>query len=191
MLRKLATAPARSLSRLLLRTVRLDDPWRRVACPVPLHRYGTGARHDFAWYLEGQSRVEVGSIREICRWLRACEYVRDGDLFYEADYWQHPCAFEQLRQGDCEDFALWAWRKLIRLGHTAEFVAGFSRTGAVERGHAWVHFEADGTWYLLDEIPRSDRGKIDRRSVRGLCEARQPINLAAMLRRADHEDAGE
>jgi acyl-CoA synthetase (AMP-forming)/AMP-acid ligase II len=44
-------------------------------------------------------------------------------------------------------------------------------------------------WYLLDEIPRSDRGKIDRRSVKRICEAQQPINLAATLHRANHEDA--
>jgi oxalate---CoA ligase len=46
-------------------------------------------------------------------------------------------------------------------------------------------------WYLLDEIPRSDRGKIDRRSVARICEARQPMNLSALIRRPDGKDAGK
>ena len=42
-------------------------------------------------------------------WLLGCVYARDRDLFRNPDYWQHPCNFEGLRKGDCEDFALWAW----------------------------------------------------------------------------------
>jgi predicted transglutaminase-like cysteine proteinase len=34
---------------------------------------------------------------------------------------EHPGAFERRRRGDCEDFALWAWRKLAEVGVDAEF----------------------------------------------------------------------
>ncbi len=69
------------------------------------------------------------------------------------DYWQHPCAFEQRRVGDCEDFALWAWRKLVCLGYNAEFVAGFSvdADGAL-RGHTWILLRPGGNIYLFDPV---------------------------------------
>lgn len=143
--------PMRTLYRLLLRTVSVDDPWARYEHDVPLHLYGAGARRDFAWYFEGESAVAVATVDEVCAWLQACEYTRDPDLFFESDFWQHPCTFEQLRKGDCEDYALWAWRKLVELGHDAEFVVGRSlQPGGKRRGHAWVHFIRDGELYLLD-----------------------------------------
>jgi acyl-coenzyme A synthetase/AMP-(fatty) acid ligase len=39
-------------------------------------------------------------------------------------------------------------------------------------------------WYLVDEIPRTSRGKINRETVRATCELGEPVNLAALLRRA-------
>jgi len=69
--------------------------------------------------LRGQSTVCVNDIAAICEWLADCEYVRDP--VHERDFWQHPKTFEQLRKGDCEDHALWAWRKLTELGIPAEF----------------------------------------------------------------------
>lgn len=145
----------RPLYRLLLHTIPLDDPWRRYPHPVPLHRFGQGARHDFGWYFEGESQVEVGSLAEIQTWLLGCRYRRDGDLFHEADFWQHPRTFERLRQGDCEDFALWAWRKLVRLGFEAEFVAGHRRhrRGPAEP-HAWVLFRREGQLHVFEAVAR-------------------------------------
>lgn len=151
MLRKIATVPVHTFFRFLLRTVPLDDPWARFPHDVPLHRYGTGARRDFAWYFEGDSSVEVTGVEEVCDWLRGCAYIRDPELFYEVDFWQHPCTFEHLRKGDCEDFALWAWRKLVELGYEAEFVAGRSvQTGRKRRGHAWVQFHHEDEQFVLD-----------------------------------------
>ena len=68
--------------------------------------------------------VPVQSIDDIVAWLQSCEYVTDLDLFHERDFWQHPGTFERLRRGDCEDFALWAWRKLAEVGIDAEFCVG-------------------------------------------------------------------
>ena len=125
---------------------------------MPLGRYGLGARRDFAWYFEGQSTVEVETIEDMQEWLLGCAYASDPDLFQEADFWQHPCTFEQLRKGDCEDFSLWAWRKLVRLGYDAEFVAGCCmQPGCAEadHGHTWIIFQKNDTTYLFDPIMRA------------------------------------
>ncbi len=128
--------------RLALRLIPVGDPWRRFARRVPLSLYGTGSQRDFGWYLEGESRVAVASVEEIQDWLLGCEYADDRELFHEHDFWQHPRTFEHLRRGDCEDHALWAWRKLVELGLDAELVSGrrLSTSGANEpaSGHVWV-----------------------------------------------------
>ncbi len=158
MFRILVTYLSKPLARLLLRTVPLENPWQRFVSPVPLGLYGLGARRDFCWYFEGESAVEVQSIEDVQEWLLDCAYVSDPDLFQEADFWQHPCTFEQLRKGDCEDFALWAWRKLVRLGYDAEFVAGrYVQPGCAEtdHGHTWIVFQKNGTSYLFDPIIRA------------------------------------
>ena len=107
--------PLRPLWRLFLRVVPVADPWERLNYRVPAKRYGPGSIHDFAWYFEGASGVATSSVEDIQEWLLGCEYVSDPDLFRVADYWQHPRTFEQIRRGDCEDHAIWAWRKLIEL----------------------------------------------------------------------------
>lgn len=129
----------RPVRQLLLKTARIDDPWTRYPQAVPLARYGLGAKHAFSWYFEGESRVPVKSIEEVQHWLLGCKYVRDPDIFEVRDYWQHPLTFEYLRMGDCEDFSLWAWRKLVRLGYEAEFVAGRCVQSAFKSvGHTWL-----------------------------------------------------
>lgn len=133
------------------RRTALQDPWHRMACTVPLGAYGKGARRGFRWYFRGTSRVPVESVDGVIEWLMACTYVRDEQLFFEADYWQHPCTFEQLRKGDCEDFSLWAWRKLAELGESVEFVAGRCRRAVPPNdGHTWVHLRRDATIFVLD-----------------------------------------
>ena len=145
----------RFITRLLLRTAALDDPWARFAHAVPLHRYGLGARRDFRWYFEGESTIPVTSLAEVQDWLLGCAYVRDPDLFQTADFWQHPLTFEQLRRGDCEDFTLWAWRKLVRLGYDAEFVAGHAaQPGACPGGHTWILLRDGGEPRLFDPVLR-------------------------------------
>ena len=140
-------------SRLLLRTVSLDDPWQRFPVNVPLALYGKGAQRDFSWYFEGESRVPVATVDEMLDWLRGCAYVRDTELFHDADFWQHPLTFEQLLRGDCEDFALWTWRKLVEMGHDAEFVAGrCAGHGRHGPGHAWVLLRESGGVSLLDPV---------------------------------------
>ena len=91
---------------------------------VPATAFGPGSHQPFARYFDGESSVGVTSIDDIVDWLGRCEYVSDAEQFHEQDVWQEPCAFERRRRGDCEDFALWAWRKLAEIGVDAEFFVG-------------------------------------------------------------------
>jgi hypothetical protein len=151
----------RLLRRLLLLTGRLlplDSPWERILVPVPAGAFGPGSRRQFAQYLEGQSAVSVRTIDDIVNWLLGCEYATDVAQFSEQDVWQHPNSFEQTRRGDCEDFALWAWRKLIEIGVDAEFCVGRAIWGGEpenNRQHAWVVYRADGIAFLFEPAAKS------------------------------------
>lgn len=146
----------RLLSALIRRAWRVgppDSPWERVPMRVSTTAFGPGSRRDFAQYFEGESHVPVASIDDIVEWLTRCQYVTDIDLFHEQDVWQHPAAFEQLRCGDCEDFALWAWRKLAEVGVEAEFYVGrviVNDEPDVDRQHAWVVYRVRGTDFLFE-----------------------------------------
>lgn len=142
---------------LLLKTLSEPDPWRRYRAAVPAMRFGTGAHRDFAWYFERESSVQVVSIACLRDWLLGCEYVRDHELFRKPDVWQHPSDFERLRKGDCEDFALWVWRKLTELGYEAELVAGryaHPELHGCVSGHAWVVFRNESEPYVFDPVIR-------------------------------------
>jgi hypothetical protein len=128
------------------------QPWEQLRHNIQPQQFGAGSHHDFRWYFEGSSIVPVENVDAMCEWLAECEYVRDPDLFHERDYWQHPNTFEQLRKGDCEDRALWAWRKLTELGIPAEFYVGRWRTvpNGVPGFHAWVVCQVQGVEYLFE-----------------------------------------
>jgi hypothetical protein len=141
------------LYRFLIVRMTWDDAWELIpGWFMTPQRFGSGSRHDFRWYLSGDSRVEVEDIDGICEWLSACEYASDSALFNERDFWQHPVTFEQLRRGDCEDHALWAWRKLIEIGIEAELYVGewFNDLVRPVSNHAWVCYAVDGSRFLLE-----------------------------------------
>lgn len=124
---------------------------------VPPAAFGPGSRWQFSRYFEGRSGVAVASIDDIVAWLATCEYASDIDQFHEADVWQEPCAFEQRQRGDCEDFALWTWRKLIEIGLEAEFFVGRVVCGgwpAIERQHAWVVYRQGHDVCLFEPAAR-------------------------------------
>jgi|SRR5882724_2400281 len=90
-------------------------------------------------------------LKELRNFLFGCRYVSDEEQFGLLDYWNPPDDFEKRRQGDCDDFALWAWRQLIGMGYRdARFVAG--RSGRYDAGHAWVQYSDHGRSYLLDPL---------------------------------------
>jgi hypothetical protein len=144
---------------LAVRIARRSDPWERYGRDAPLHLYGAGSKRDFAWYFEGESAVQACSLEEVQDWLLGCEYVADRELFQERDVWQHPRTFEQLRRGDCEDHALWAWRKLVELGVDAELVCGqqYSRDDApgTSTGHVWVMVRQGDQLLVFDTVAKS------------------------------------
>lgn len=151
-----------------VRHISSDDPWEKLPVAPALGQYGPGARLDFAEYLVGESVVKVHSIEEIQEWLRGCEYQSDESLFNERDFWQHPSTFERLRAGDCEDFAIWAWRKLLELGIDANLVAGYSvKNGELDGRHAWVTFTRGGEQYVYEPSWRNVE-----RAIRPLSKAR-------------------
>jgi hypothetical protein len=140
----------------VLPAIPVEDPWERLALRPAARAFGRGSTHDFGWYLEGESQVEAPSIDAVCEWLLGCEYVGDPELFHEPDFWQHPRTFERLRQGDCEDHALWAWRKLLELGVDAELFCG--RWNVEERdagSHAWVVFRDESGEFVLEATART------------------------------------
>jgi Bacterial transglutaminase-like cysteine proteinase BTLCP len=139
------------------------DAWHSLPHDVPLALYGPGnLADDFSFYLQGPSSVSIRSIRELCYWLRKCEYHCDSVLFGRSDYWQHPRGFETLRRGDCEDHALWAWRKLIELGHKAELVVGEFRQGEPTDNdmHVWVVYQENGGRFLFETAEKSRKKMI-------------------------------
>jgi hypothetical protein len=160
-----------AVARLIERFGSFESPWRRVTMRVPAGAFGPGSQHQFTHYFEGPSTVRVSNIEDIVEWLRSCEYVRDIEQFAVRDRWQHPETFERLRRGDCEDFALWTWRKLVEIGVEAEFFVGRVRgeddDGPGERHHAWVVYRENGSEFLFEPAARS----IDR-MIRPLAAAR-------------------
>lgn len=158
----------RPLFRFFLRVVPSDDPWERLLVTPPLHEYGSGARLDFARYLTGKSIVTVNSLEEIQEWLRGCQYQNDETLFNERDFWQHPNTFERQRAGDCEDFGIWAWRKLIELDVDADLVAGYClNDGELAGRHVWIVYRKEGAEYVFEPTRRTAE-----RAVRPLREVR-------------------
>jgi hypothetical protein len=100
----------------------------------------------------------VLSVDEIMGWLKGCEYVRDIVERGIVEHWQLPLEFERTRRGDCEDHALWAWRKCIDLCVPARFAIGRGPGGG---GHAWVQVYARENLILeTTEKRRNESGLI-------------------------------
>jgi len=149
---------AASIRHLAVRFTRQESAWERLTMPVPASAFGPGSQRPFAAYFEGPSDVRVKSIDEIVAWLQTCEYVSDLELFHKPDVWLHPGTFETLRRGDCEDFALWAWRKLAEIGIDAEFCVGRvlgDGRAQTNRQHAWVVYRVSETAYLFEPAART------------------------------------
>lgn len=156
MIRRVLRFCVNPLFRLLVRVVSVGDPWERLDIVAPLGQYGSGARLDFSEYLEGERLVAVSSLDDICTWLLGCSYLSDEVLFHEPDFWQHPSTFERVRAGDCEDFAIWSWRKLPELGFDADLVAGYClRDGALAGRHVWVLFKQSEVENLFEPVARA------------------------------------
>jgi hypothetical protein len=125
----------------ILPSLVVEDAWAPTTSLVPLTAIAPGATRPFRWFLEGETAVHPRSVEEVCDWLAGLSYAHDEALFHDPDFWQHPKTLEHLRKGDCEDLALWAWRKLLELGVDAEFFIGHPLYNPDWRSrHAWVVF---------------------------------------------------
>lgn len=143
--------PLMQLLEMLVYHYQLPLTYEKKISTVHHTEFGAGSRRPFTHYLSGESQVMVQSIEDICHWLQQCEYVRDIELFDQRDVWQHPGEFEALQKGDCEDHALWAWRKLKELNIPAEFVVGRAQWSETSNGaHAWIAYQENGREYILE-----------------------------------------
>ena len=99
-------------------------------------------------FLSQPLKVVCQDLDEIRAFLATCRFVSDRAQFGLEDYWMAPDRFEQTRQGDCEDFALWTWRQFVGLGYSARFVAG--KDGNQGNSHAWVTFRDRDKAFLVE-----------------------------------------
>jgi hypothetical protein len=127
-----------------------DDPWERWEKDVPSRLLSPDAKDDFTWYLSGPSEVPIQSIDEVCAWLATCEYASDEAVHGVAEHWAHPSDFERLRRGDCDDHAIWAWRKLLELGLGPELFVGRKHTHDGWEPHVWVQLKYGNDLWVLD-----------------------------------------
>jgi hypothetical protein len=114
-------------------------------------------------YLSQPLSVECRNLEDLRSFLRKCRYVSDEEQFGLPDFWMPPEEFEKSRKGDCEDFALYAWRQVLSLGYSARFVGG--KHGRYGEGHAWVTFKEDGKTFLLEPQARSNGPRLPRLST--------------------------
>lgn len=101
-------------------------------------------------FLTHPLKFTCSDFRDMRSFLSGCRYVSDSEQFGVRDYWQPPEEFEETKQGDCDDFALWTWRQLLQMNYQARFVVG--RAGRYGSGHAWVTFERDGKAFLCEPL---------------------------------------
>ena len=140
----------RPLYRRLIRAIPVADPWEELSVSLALHHYADGLRDDFPVYLRGPTNVQVSSVDDIKEWLLGCSYKSDREQFGR-EYWPHLLEFEERRVGDCDDYAIWAWRKLVDLGLDARLVVG--KCLPIEDpliGHVWVVYRDTDRFYLFD-----------------------------------------
>lgn len=127
-----------------------DIAGRKVFRPDSRHHSGFRATFPIGRFLAQPLTHRCSNFVELRRFLSSCNYVSDQEQFGEKDYWQPPEQFEQTKKGDCEDYALWAWRQLLQMNYRARFVMGAA--GRYGEGHAWVTFEKDGKAFLLEPL---------------------------------------
>lgn len=138
---------------------------------IHYRQFGLGSLKPFHWYFTGRSQVPITSIEEICNWLGQCDYVQDNLQFSKKDHWQHPTEeLEQTRKGDCEDLALWAWRKLAELNVPAELVVGKHPPDDHQAtSHAWVVYRSGREQFLLEPTAKTTPMIIPLQSTNRYC----------------------
>ena len=128
------------------------DQGRPAFRPDQVHRHRFPCTFPIGRYVTQPLTVKCQSLEDLRKFLRTCRGVTDKEQFGKADYWMPPEDFEKSRKGDCDDFAMYAWRQLLEMGYKARFTAG--RVGDSPLRHAWVTFEEEGKHFLLEPQAR-------------------------------------
>jgi hypothetical protein len=127
-----------------------DISGRKVFRPDSRRHSGFRPTFPIGRFLTQPLKHSCPDLLELRNFLTHCKYISDEEQFGERDYWQAPEQFEESKKGDCEDFALWAWRQLLQMGYEARFVVG--RASRYGDGHAWVTFQKDNKFFLLESL---------------------------------------
>ena len=150
------TDPLLSLLPDLCQQYELPYKHERTQAEVPYRLVAKGSKRPFPDYFSGTSTVNITTTDDLINWLFTCKYGRDHEHYGHSDHWQLPVAFEQSKLGDCEDNAIWAWRKLVEMGIDAEFVVGRMNPTSDNNGaHAWVIYTQHGKKYLLEATSKN------------------------------------
>ncbi len=129
-----------------------DTEGRPTFRPDEKHRGRFPATFPIGRYVSHPLTIQCKSFEDLRKLLSSCRTVSDKEQFGKEDYWMPPEEFERSRKGDCDDFAMYAWRQLLEMGYKTRFVAG--SIGDSRQGHAWVTFEQDGKHFLLEPQAR-------------------------------------
>jgi hypothetical protein len=127
-----------------------DIAGRKVFRPDSRRHSGFRPTFPIGRFLSQPLKRPCSNLDELREFLTRCKYVSDQEQFGQKDYWQPPEHFEEGKKGDCDDFALWAWRQLLQMKYDARFVVGTA--GRYGAGHAWVTFNKDGKSFLLEPL---------------------------------------
>lgn len=135
------------------RTVRImhtgfDAQWARANGDTP--DLGAALPALFASDADRNARILA-----VNAWVnREIAHAEDTDLFGRGDYWAGAGTTLELRQGDCEDFALLKLEMLAASGIDREdMVLTLARDTIRSRDHALLMVrDADGAWQMLDNV---------------------------------------
>lgn len=126
-----------------------DFDGKRVSQPRK-KRYPWFERRPMGSFISQPLKVVCRDLDEIRAFLSTCRYVSDWEQFGVKDHWMPPEEFEQIRRGDCDDFAIWTWRQLLGLGYSARLVVGSA--GRYGGGHAWVSFRVVDRVFIVEAL---------------------------------------
>ena len=107
---------------------------------TPYDRYMVAVKQTFAAISTDNS--SMNKVEALMREGRSFRYAHT-EPYYPAS----PAQTAALRKGDCKDKALWLINKLQ--DPSARFVIGKEKRGAAV-SHAWVMWQKEGRWWILD-----------------------------------------
>jgi hypothetical protein len=136
-----------------------DFDGKRISRPSK-KRHASFKGRPMGSFLSQPLKVVCRDLNEIRVFLSTCRYVSDREQFGMQDHWMPPEEFEQIRKGDCDDFALWACRQLLSLGYDARFVVG--RVGRYGASHAWVVFREGEKTFIVEPTAARVGGTLPR-----------------------------